>query len=122
MSCYMGQVLIIEDDDDIRQTLAEVLINEGYAVATAANGVEALHALRARAGSTCAIILDLMMPDMDGWHFRAQQLRDPSLAGIPVIIMSGVADPDAAADLDPVAVVGKPLDFDALFGALARHC
>lgn len=118
----MGQILIVEDDEDIRLLLADMLRDEGYDVATAANGAEALDALRTGEATTCAIILDLMMPTMNGWDFRAHQLRDPALARIPVIVMSGVADPMAAQTLAASAVVGKPLRLTDLLVALERHC
>jgi CheY-like chemotaxis protein len=68
-----------------------VLRYEGYSVAAAANGREAIDHLRER-GRPCVILLDLMMPIMDGWQFRAEQLRDPGLAPIPVIVISAGAD------------------------------
>jgi CheY-like chemotaxis protein len=65
----------------------------GYAVAAAADGAEALEALR-RAAPPDLILLDLMMPVLDGWHFRREQLRDPALPAVPVAVVSGAGDAD----------------------------
>src|SRR6476661_1385409 len=85
-------VLVVEDDDDTRDSLQELLGNEGYAVLAAANGAAALSLLRAapraRTPPCDLVILDLMMPVMNGWDFRARQRADPTLAGIPVLLMS----------------------------------
>src|SRR5262245_34872901 len=85
-----SRVLIVDDDYDIRATLHEILSDEGYDVASSANGFEALQALRSGT-APCLILLDLMMPVMDGWQFRAQQLSDPTLASIPVVVLSADA-------------------------------
>src|SRR5919206_1695644 len=81
-----GEVLVVEDDFAIRETLRELLEDEGYRVAWAANGKEALARLHERAPRV--ILLDLMMPVMDGWEFRVAQQRDPALASIPVVVIS----------------------------------
>ncbi|MBC7545053.1 MAG: response regulator, partial [Candidatus Sericytochromatia bacterium] len=83
-----GGILIVEDDIDIRETLAEILADEGYSVASAANGLDAISYLQTEA-MPCVILLDLMMPVMSGWEFRAKQQQDPTLAGIPVVVLSG---------------------------------
>lgn len=82
-------VLVVEDDAFARQTLATILKSEGHTVTTASNGQEALACLRAL---PCPglILLDLMMPIMDGWEFCRHQAKDPRLAGIPVVILSAV--------------------------------
>lgn len=123
----MERILIVEDDDDVRESLGEVLRDEGYEVATAANGLDALEALRAGVGpdgqgAPCTIILDLMMPTMNGWDFRAHQLQEPALAKIPVIVVSGVAHLASTASLRPAAVIGKPVDLDRLLAEIHRHC
>jgi CheY-like chemotaxis protein len=115
-------VLIVEDDPDVREAIATFLEAEGYAVAEAQHGEEALRQLRAM-GHFCLILLDLFMPTMDGWKFRSEQLRDPALAAIPVVVIS--ADPDVvptAASLGAVASMRKPLDLGVLLETVARHC
>jgi CheY-like chemotaxis protein len=108
------QVLVVDDDFDIRDTLQELLELEGLRVASAANGREALRQLRngVRPG---LILLDLMMPEMSGWEFRGEQLRDPALADIPVVILS--ATPDVARTANELRAAGfvrKPFDLDQL--------
>src|SRR6266446_9079911 len=73
-------ILIVEDDADVRGALSAVLEGEGYRVVEAAHGQEALQHLRADARGFCMILLDLWMPVMNGWEFRAEQLKDPTLA------------------------------------------
>src|SRR4051812_36434591 len=81
-------ILIVEDDAPIRDMLEEVLEEEGYPVQSTANGQEALTALHALSKPPKLILLDLMMPVMDGWTFRQMQIQDPVLRGIPVVILS----------------------------------
>ena len=82
-------ILIVEDDFDIREALTQILEEEGYAVREAANGREALDVAARELPSL--ILLDLMMPVMNGWQFRAEQIKDPRLAPVPVLVIS--ADP-----------------------------
>jgi CheY-like chemotaxis protein len=111
-------VLVVDDDADVRELLRFALQAEGYHVAGVENGRAALNHLRSHA-STCIIILDLMLPVMDGAHFRAVQLHDRSLAWIPVIVMSGGPDADRhARELGVRQLVRKPLDLDEVKHAL----
>src|SRR5881392_3915466 len=87
-----GPVLVVEDDEDIRDSLVEFLGDEGYEARGAGNGREALSLLAAIAPPPCLIILDLMMPVMDGRTFREEQLRRPDVADIPVIVISAYRD------------------------------
>jgi CheY-like chemotaxis protein len=115
-------VLIVEDDRDVREAIAMFLAAEGYTVVEAEHGAEALQQL-AVGGRFCLILLDLFMPTMDGWTFRSEQLRDPALAAIPVVVIS--ADPDVvptAIALGAVASMRKPLDLAVLLETVARHC
>ena len=80
-------VLVVEDDEDVRGAVAAFLEVKGYAVIEATNGREALACLTTPE-SVCLIVLDLFMPDMNGWAFRNEQLKDPRLAIIPVIVIS----------------------------------
>jgi CheY-like chemotaxis protein len=118
----MAPILVVEDDPDIRSGVAEVLREEGYEVATAAHGLEALEWLRT-GNSASLILLDLMMPVMDGWEFRSEQLRDPQAARIPVVVLSGAGDVGQhAASLGADGYLVKPLSLEALFGAAERYC
>jgi len=112
--------LVVEDDPDLRELLRVVLTGDGYVVATAANGRDALRQLRSTA-STCIIVLDLALPVMDGRQFRAAQLRDRSLAWIPVVLLSGDGEAGQhARQLGARALVRKPVDVDLLRRALRR--
>jgi signal transduction histidine kinase len=111
-------LLVVEDDCDIRDALDGLLKTEGYAVATCSNGAEALDYLR-HAPKPDVIVLDLMMPVMDGWQFRVEQKRDPSLASIPVLALSADATPKAAA-IDAEAYLKKPVDYETLIETIDR--
>jgi len=102
-------VLVVDDDADIRETLADVLEVAGFVVTLAANGREALERLRARPFDL--VVLDLMMPVMTGWEFREEQLRDPAIAGVPVIVVSAARAPRPLA---ASAFLPKPFDLDAI--------
>jgi len=111
-------VLVIDDDPDIRELLRVALTAEGYSVAGAPDGREALHYLRSHA-DTCIILLDLMLPVMDGRQFRHAQLRDRSLAWIPVVVMSAAIDVNQRArEIGARRVLRKPLDLDEVRRAL----
>jgi len=113
-------VLIVEDDADLREMMAQLLLLEGFRTATASNGREALDYLRT-GRSPDIILLDLMMPVMDGWEFRREQQRDPQLAKVPVIILSAL-DSARAAGIGAQAFLKKPLDFDRLLDLVRRYC
>jgi CheY-like chemotaxis protein len=113
-------VLIVEDDEDLRDMMAQMLTIEGFDASTAANGREALDYLHSTAKPQ-VILLDLMMPVMDGWEFRRQQQADPELAPVPVIVLSAL-DPARAAAVDAAAFLKKPLDFDRLLELVRQHC
>ena len=113
------RVLIVDDDDVIRNLLGELLDGEGYAVEAAANGKEALAVLQRWRPDT--ILLDLMMPKMDGWHFRAEQQRRADIADVPVVILSAARELEGhGSTLGAAAVVPKPFDLDILLDTLAR--
>ena len=115
-------VLVVEDDPVTREILGTLLRQEGYAVEEAADRREALARLRG-GPRPAGIVLDLMMPRMDGRAFRAEQRRDRDLAGIPVVVCSGEPYADQEAEgLGASAWVQKPIDFAALLQALWRHC
>lgn len=104
----MARILIVDDEAFIRLYLEEVLADEGHEVLSAANGAEALRLLR-EGPRPDLILLDLMMPVMNGWEFRGAQATEPDLAGIPVVILSGAGDVQAEARrLGVAAFVTKP--------------
>jgi CheY-like chemotaxis protein len=107
-------ILVVEDNDALRRLLETLLRGAGYALATASDGRQALGYL-ARAELPCLILLDLRMPVLDGWGFRREQLRDPRLAAIPVIVVA--TDADAARDagwFDAAAYLLKPVAIEEL--------
>ena len=115
-------VLIVEDDADLREMMAQLLTLEGYHIDTAANGREALEYLN-EAPRPDVILLDLMMPIMDGWEFRRRQQNDPALADVPVIVLTALDQAQARAnDLNGVDFLKKPLDFDRLLELVRRRC
>jgi CheY-like chemotaxis protein len=108
-------VLVIDDDEDIRTTLQEVLRDQGFTVACAANGREALDMLLRDELNPALILLDLAMPEMDGYEFRQEQQKVPRLAQIPVVLFSGQADAaQAAKSLNAAALMPKPLRLEGL--------
>jgi len=113
-------VLIVEDDEDLREMMAQLLTLEGFEAATVANGREALDYLH-EASTPNVILLDLMMPVMDGWEFRRQQEADPALAPVPVIVLSAL-DQARAAKIHADAFLKKPLDFDRLLSLVRAYC
>jgi len=116
-------ILIVEDDADLRNALAEVLEDGDYKPLRAENGVAALEELRTAQQPPCVILLDVMMPIMDGRTFRAVQQRDPALSGIPVIVLSAHADAQAAAaQMDAQGYLTKPVDLGTLMDVVERFC
>ena len=115
-------VLIVEDDADLREMMAQLLTLEGFQTETVANGRDALDYLQ-RGGRAELILLDLMMPVMDGWEFRRRQRKDPALADVPVIVLTALDQAQAhAEDLNGVGFMKKPLDFDRLLQLVRDHC
>jgi len=115
-------ILIVEDDEDVREALAAFLEGEGYRVVEAEDGRQALVCLRS-SSEFCLILLDLFMPVMNGWAFRAEQLRDPNLSTIPVIVISADAGTtQKATALGAVDSMMKPIEFDRLLQAVTSYC
>lgn len=115
-------VLLVDDDPHIRDMLVQLLEDEGYNVLSAANGRDAVELLRGARELPRVIVLDLMMPVMNGWEFRATQRQDPSLAPIPVIVLSADHQvPRHAAELQVQAYLQKPVDFDALLRLVGNY-
>ena len=116
----MARVLIVEDDRDTREMLGRFLELEGFEVSTAANGQLALDALRQHAAAV--IVLDLMMPVMDGWQFRQQQIHDPRLAGIPVVVVTAAGSRTSLPPIDAHGWLSKPVDLDQLLQMITPLC
>lgn len=118
----MPELLLVEDDRDVREAIAEVLEQEGYAVAQARSGEEALQHLTGMTAPPSAILLDLMMPVMDGWEFLSRREKNGDWASIPVVVIS--ADSTARERIEAqtgiVAYLRKPIDIDQLLDILAR--
>ncbi len=115
-------VLLVEDDDDERDALAALLEEEHYRVLQAPNGAEALKLLEAQPDQCQIILLDLMMPIMNGWDFRRLQKRKAELANIPVVLMSaGAQIAFAVEDLDAAGYVNKPVEISDLLEKVERH-
>jgi two-component system, chemotaxis family, chemotaxis protein CheY len=122
-----GNVLIVEDDRDMREMLSMLLASEGFHAVTAEDGLEGLHLLRAVRHRSpevpCLVLLDLKMPRLGGHEFRRAQLGDPSVATVPVAVLSGAVDAEIRARaLGAVATVTKPVDVDTLMNVVRRYC
>jgi CheY-like chemotaxis protein len=113
-------ILIVEDDLDTREMLGRFLELEGYSVETAINGREALERLEEGARA-CVILLDLMMPVMDGWQFRREQVQKQELAAIPVIVVSA-AGRDRIQQIHANGYLSKPVDLDELLTQIRQYC
>lgn len=111
-----GCILVVDDEADIRDTIAELLADEGYAVEEASDGAEAL--AKAKGCHPAMVLLDLMMPGMNGWEFRARQRDDPDLAGIPVIVVSALG---RVPGVDAAGYLQKPFELDDLLSVVRRH-
>jgi CheY-like chemotaxis protein len=127
MSISAGNVLIVEDDPEVREMITALLATEGFYAVAAGDGLEALHLLRTvrhRApDAPCLVLLDLKMPRLGGNEFRRAQLGDPTVANVPIAVMSGATDLEQRAEaMGAVATLTKPLDFDVLIEVVKRYC
>ena len=113
-------ILVVDDDYAIRDSLTELLEDEGYLVARAETGQEALEFLRQN-GAPCLILLDLMMPVMDGYEFINQQRGDPSLAEIPVVVITAAVD-QRARGIQARQVLPKPIRAETLMNTVKHYC
>ena len=116
-------VLVVDDDLSVRTALKELFETEGYAVALAANGRAALNQLRGGL-RPCVVLLDLMMPVMDGWDFRAEQLADPELKDVPVFILTavGFSAETVRAQFGDIPFVPKPPAHEGLLEMVKQVC
>ena len=118
-----SKILIVEDDPDIRDTIIDILEDAGFNAYGAKNGNEALDKLRNAAALPCLILLDLMMPGMDGRTFREVQLKMPELSGIPVVLISAFRELEQEAQaLRANGFLRKPLKLDEVRQAAERFC
>ncbi len=116
------QILIVEDDAALLEALGQVLIDEGYDLLSARDGLEAVNFLK-KGNRPDVILLDLSMPVVNGWEFRMFQKRDPDLAQIPVILITaGDYTREEVAWLEPSALLPKPLDLPLLLSIIRRFC
>jgi two-component system cell cycle response regulator DivK len=119
---HRHSILLVDDDEDVRTGVAELLRLDGYEIVEAADGQEALRHLRLGL-RPCLVLLDLNMPRMSGWQFRGLQVCDREIADIPVVAFSGHESVEQQAKLLSLAgFLGKPLDFDKLRATVARTC
>jgi len=116
-------ILIVDDDRAVLNGLGELLEGEGYEVATAIDGLEALHRLRGGLRPS-VILLDLMMPVMDGWDFRHAQMNDQALSNIPVVVITaaGFSEASIKAQFGDIEFVAKPPPVQRLLNAIQRRC
>jgi len=119
MAPRLSWVLIVDDDADIRDALSEILVDEGFPTATAANGREAIHWLQEQRPQSCVVLLDLMMPVMDGAGFLRAKQADRALRAIPVVIVSAAGAAfrfDRTPDVKET--IAKPIEMPRLMAAL----
>ncbi len=112
----MVSVLVVDDERDLREAVAEVLKDEGYEVIDARDGAEALSQIRAH--HPAVVLLDLMMPGMNGWEFCAARRREPELSAIPVIVISALG---RVSGIDAAAFLQKPFELETLVSTV-RQC
>jgi CheY-like chemotaxis protein len=120
LEVFMSTILIVEDDQDIRDILELTLKVEGYEVLTAINGAEAFKVL-SDSPMPCLILLDLMMPVMDGWTFAQKIENDPSLADIPIVLVTAYSE-KAKSVKRALRIIPKPINFDDLISTVKAHC
>jgi CheY-like chemotaxis protein len=115
-----SNVLVVDDDPNLVRLMSKFLTLEGFAPVSAANGAEALKYLRG-GGDASVILLDLRMPVMDGWAFRKEQRGDPGLAGIPIVVLSGM-ESDTIHEMEAAAAFHKPVSFPEIVTVVRKLC
>ena len=118
-----GKVLYVDDDEDLCDVVCETLEDAGYGVSIARNGAIAMSALKAASDLPCLILLDLMMPVMDGEHFLQEMRKDPRLSAVPVVLLT--ADGHATTKAVTLGVhggLGKPVQLGDLLSTLSKYC
>jgi CheY-like chemotaxis protein len=115
-----GPVLLVEDDHDIRVSVRQTLEDHGYQVYTAANGQQAIELLRKLKIQPQLVVLDLLMPVMDGWQFVELLRSTQALAALPVVVQTAYPDMPPPQGID--GVLAKPVDLDVLVDLADRYC
>jgi CheY-like chemotaxis protein len=115
----MSMILVVDDDVDLREALCDALEAAGHTTIGARDGHDALRTLRAEPAIQL-VLLDLMMPVMTGWDFRAAQLADPTIARIPVVVMTAAADLSTS-PIDAALILKKPLTLARVLEVVAAH-
>ena len=115
------QILVVEDDTSIRELLVELLQSEGYRVASAVNGLEGIKYLQSQ-NRPDLILIDLMMPVMDGYSFRTEQLKNEAWAKIPTVVMSAEANAkEKMKSYKITAFLSKPVELDTILRTVAHY-
>ena len=112
-----SSILVVEDEADARSAMIDILELCGYSAVPAANGKEALDYLRNSPSLPSLIILDLLMPEMDGWQFRSEQVKDPDLAAVPVVVVTAFG----GANIEANEILIKPVDVDRLLNIVHEY-
>lgn len=115
-------VMIMDDDVDIRLTLADILEDEGYSVTSASDGLEGIHAINSMTHPPGLIILDLMMPNMNGHEFLKVRAENDKLALIPVAYFSADTEIHSKSQEAGVESIRKPVNFGELLSVVRKHC
>ena len=110
-------VLIVEDDDDVREFMQLLVSTAGYETMTAQDAL-----VKMRQRRPCLVLLDLQMPRMDGWEFRARQMQDLSLSDIPVVCVTAFFDPAQVTRQLGLRCISKPADFPSIINAVETTC
>ena len=118
------KIMVIDDDRDVSGAIMEALRDADYEPIAATNGREALDKLRSLDEMPCVLLLDLMMPEMDGWSFRNEQLDDPHLRSIPVVVMTAHGGPNdpPVREVDDADMLRKPVGLQALLAKVEQYC
>lgn len=119
LSAPLVDILLAEDDDDLREAMLDTLQDAGYRVAAVANGQEALDWLHDAERLPSLILLDLMMPVMDGWQFREAQSKDTKVSLVPVVVLSAMGSHPT---IDSVEYLKKPTKVAPLLALVERYC
>jgi CheY-like chemotaxis protein len=117
-----GEILVVDDNTKIRDVIKESLNFMGYSVSLASNGLEALHILEEEP-KPHLILLDLMMPVMDGWEFRMRQQQDPQISQIPTVVITADGNSTLNAKLmGAERGISKPFEMEELLEVVAKYC
>ena len=117
-------IMVIDDDRDVAGAIVEALKDAEYKPIAATNGREALDKLRSLDEMPCVLLLDLMMPEMDGWSFRDAQLDDPDLRSIPVVVLTAHGGPNdpPVREVDSADMLRKPVGLQTLLAKVEQYC